>query len=109
MFKVTEKAAEQIRNASKQSDAEGMALRVAAKSNQDGNIEYGMGFDEPKDDDVRINQGGVEIVIDPPSHELLEEATMDYVELEPGEYRFIFMNPLDPHYVPPKRDKRESK
>jgi iron-sulfur cluster assembly protein len=26
---------------------------------------------------------------------------MDYVEIEPGQFRFIFLNPKDPHYTPP--------
>ena len=32
---------------------------------------------------------------------LLDAATLDYVELEPGEPQFIFLNPKDPTYVPP--------
>ena len=103
MFKITETAVKKVLEAATQSNAEGMGLRVAAKSNQDGSIEYGIGFDEAQDSDLRISQGSVEILIDPPSQELLEETTMDYVEFEPGQFRFIFMNPLDPHYVPPKK------
>jgi iron-sulfur cluster assembly protein len=30
--------------------------------------------------------------------------TMDYVELEPGSWQFIFMNPNDPNYKPPEAD-----
>ncbi len=107
MFSVTDNAAKQIRQAAEQSEAQNMALRIAAKANQDGSIEYGMGFDDPKENDIRVAADGVEILIDPPSNELLEEATLDYVEIEPGEMRFIFMNPLDPHYVPPKRQKKD--
>ena len=29
-------------------------------------------------------------------------ATLDYVELNPGEWRFIFINPNDPSHKPPK-------
>ena len=46
----------------------------------------------------------VEVVVGPASTELLTEAVLDYVELEPGDFQFIFMNPSDPHYVPPKGD-----
>ena len=28
--------------------------------------------------------------------------TIDYVELEPGSWQFIFLNPNDPSYVPPQ-------
>ena len=31
----------------------------------------------------------------------MEGATLDYVEIEPGDFNFIFMNPNDPSYVPP--------
>ena len=109
MFSITEKAAKQIKDAAKQSKTETMILRIAAKSNQDGSIEYGIGFDENKETDIKIQYDDVEIVIDPTSNELLEEATMDYVELEPGQFNFIFMNPLDPHYKAPKKEKWEIK
>jgi iron-sulfur cluster assembly protein len=109
MFTITEAALEQIRQAIQQSEAQGLALRIAAKSNQDGSIEYGMGFDEASEADTRVSNGDVEIVMDPPSSELLEEATMDFVEMEPGHMRFIFLNPLDPHYVPPKKGKKKSR
>ena len=32
---------------------------------------------------------------------LLNGVVLDYVEMSPGEFQFIFMNPNDPHYVPP--------
>ncbi len=28
-------------------------------------------------------------------------ATLDYVELQPGQHHFIFMNPNDPDHAPP--------
>jgi len=46
------------------------------------------------------------IFIDPQSHELLEDATLDFVELEPGQFNFIFMNPLDPNYSPVKKSQK---
>jgi len=109
MFKITDAAAKQILDASKQSDAEGLALRVAAKALSDGHIEYGMGFDEPQESDVRIEHAGATVIIDPPSNDLLDEASMDFVEIEPGVERFIFLNPLDPHYIPPKKKKPAEK
>ncbi|HHC73120.1 MAG TPA: iron-sulfur cluster assembly accessory protein [Thiotrichales bacterium] len=104
MFAITQAAAEQIRAAIEQEENKELLLRVAAKVTEDGSIEYGMGLDEPKEDDTRLQQYDVEILIDPKSVDLLDEATMDYVELEPGQFRFIFLNPMDPHYVPPKKD-----
>jgi iron-sulfur cluster assembly protein len=107
MFKITDEAAKQVKTASEQSDAAGMQLRIAAKANQDGSIEYGMGFDEERENDVKVANGDVVVIIDPTSNELLEDATMDYVEIEPGQFHFIFMNPLDPNYTPPKKERKK--
>lgn len=104
MFQITQSAAEQIKNSLTQTNAEGLALRIAAKSNKDGSIEYGMGFDDVKEEDLHFDQKDIVIVTDPASKELLEEATMDFVEIEPGDSQFIFLNPLDPYYVPPKKN-----
>lgn len=102
MFSLTESAAKQVVEAAKQASCEGMALRIAAKYKQDGSIEYGMGFDQKQDADLTSNQRGVELLIDPASAELLDECIMDFVELDDGKQEFVFMNPADPHYVPPK-------
>ncbi|MCK4950768.1 MAG: iron-sulfur cluster assembly accessory protein [Gammaproteobacteria bacterium] len=106
MFSITENAAKQIHVAAKESNIETLVLRIAAKINQDGSIEYGMGFDEIKDGDTKIPYGDIDIVIDLASKDALDDASMDYVELEPGQFDFIFMNPIDPTYVPPKKDKK---
>ena len=105
MLKISESAANHIQEQIKQANADNLSLRIAAKTNQDGSFEYGMGFDEVKDDDLVSNQYGVELVFDKQSHELLEDATMDYVQLDDGQMGFVFLNPLDPNYIPPKRKK----
>ena len=107
MFKITDNAAKQIKVAAEQSDAGNMVLRVAAKANQDGSIEYGMGFDEANEADIKVEHGDVEIVIDPASNDLLEDATMDYVELDQGQFHFIFMNPLDPNSTPAPKERKK--
>ena len=35
---------------------------------------------------------------------LLDQATMDYIEMEPGQFHFIFLNPKDSGYRPPTAD-----
>lgn len=105
MLRITEAAAHQILKQIEESDAEGMVLRIAAKTNQDGSFEYGMGFDESKEEDVKSVQYTVNLVMDPQSAELLDDATMDFVEIEPGQLHFVFSNPLDPNYMPPKKEK----
>ena len=104
MFKMTEAAANQVRIAAKQGGTEGMALRLAAHQNDDGTIEYLMGFDEASDDDICSVSEGIEILMVPESVPLLDEAVMDYVELNPEEFRFIFSNTKDSNWSPPTED-----
>jgi iron-sulfur cluster assembly protein len=94
MFKLTPTAVEQIRSAA-ESQADHPALRVAAKIDDDGEISYGMGFDEERESDLVLDCEGVQLLISPHSQELLDEATLDFVELRPGEFQFIFINPKD--------------
>lgn len=94
MFQVTSTAAEQIRNAAEAQDDD-PTLRVAAKIDDDGQLVYGMGFDEERENDVVIQCEGVTLLISPRSHELLDEATLDFIELRPGEFQFVFINPKE--------------
>ncbi|MFP5505636.1 MAG: HesB/IscA family protein [Gammaproteobacteria bacterium] len=103
MITITPAAAAQIRAAAKQGRMEGMALRIAAQRNADGQIQYAMGFDDStRSDDTRFSSEGVELVVAATSTMLLEGTTLDFVELEPGRSEFIFMNPNDPNYRPPQ-------
>jgi iron-sulfur cluster assembly protein len=104
MFKLTTAAADQVLKAAQQGGTEGMSLRVAALRMPDGAIDYRIGFDEPTDDDIRMICEGVDILMTPEQVPLLDQTTMDYVEMEPGQFHFIFMNPKDPHYKPPTED-----
>jgi len=104
MFKLTKAAAGQIRDSAQGNDAEELALRICATRKPDGAIEYRMGFDEVGVEDVLLNSRGVDLVFAHSQKELLNGGVLDYVEFEPGEFRFIFMNPNDPHYQPPTED-----
>jgi iron-sulfur cluster assembly protein len=101
MITLTEKAIEQVKTAAEESQAAGLALRLAAKKKADGSMEYGMGFDEAKDDDLLFKFGDVEVVFGGEYGPLLNGTTIDFVELEPGKWHFIFMNPNDANYQPP--------
>jgi len=49
-----------------------------------------------------VATNGITLLVAAGSIELLTGATLDYVELNPGEQRFIFINPNDPsHKSPP--------
>ena len=102
MFKVTPQAAEQVKTAAQQGGTPGMALRLAAQQRPDGSIDYRMGFDEATEDDIRFSSEGVQIVMAPEYVPLLDAATLDFVELEPGDPQFIFLNPKDANSSPPK-------
>lgn len=92
-FKVTPQAAEQIKIAAQQAAVEEPTLRIAARSMPDGSIDYGMGFDEQREFDFEVAVHGVSVLIGPASRALLEGVTLDFVELEPGQFNFIFIPP----------------
>jgi len=95
MIKVTPSAAQQIRIAATQADADEMGLRIAARRDETGALHYVMGFDEARDGDVVVPSEGVALVVAEANRALLEGMTLDYVEYEAGDFRFIFVNPND--------------
>ncbi len=101
MITITPAAAAQIKLSAEQGKTEGLALRIAASRNDDNSIHYGMGFDDSQEDDITISAENIEIITSAASAELLTNSTIDFVELEPGKFQFIFMNPNDPDYKPP--------
>lgn len=105
MFKVTPSAAEQIQKATRDSGAEGMALRLAVQQHTDGRIEYRMGFDEEQEMDIVFQSEGVPIIMEPEYVPLLEETVLDFVVLD-GEqdHQFVFLNPKDPNCQQPSGD-----
>ncbi len=102
MFKVTAAAAEQVRSAAKQGGTGGLSLRLAASQKQDGSIDYRMGFDDAAEEDIRMSSDGIDIVMAPEYVPLLDDAIMDFAEIEPGQFHFIFLNPKDANYSPPE-------
>ncbi len=101
MITVTPAAAAQIKLSSEQGKTKGMSLRIAASRNDDNSIHYGMGFDDSKEDDVTVTTEDIEIIVSTSCAELLKNTTVDFVELEPDKFQFIFLNPNDPNYKPP--------
>jgi len=103
MITVTKEAAAQIQTSAKQSQAEGMPLRIACQRNDKGGLKYALGFaDVEHDEDMHFNSEGIDIVVAPTSFDLVNSMVIDYVELDSGEKDFIFKNPNDPNYAPPK-------
>jgi iron-sulfur cluster assembly protein len=103
MITITPAAAEQIRASAREGNMEGLSMRIAARRDADGSIHYGMGFDDNRQEgDICINAGGIDVIIGETSQILVDGMTVDYVEIEPGTFQFIFLNPNDVNYVPPK-------
>ena len=95
MITITPEASRQIRIAAEQGNADDLFLRLAARLEADGSIEYGMGFDDMGANDQLVNSAGVDVLISSSCADLLKGATLDYVEINPGDFRFIFINPND--------------
>lgn len=94
-FTVTPAASQEILAAAERSSAAGMALRVAARQVADGSLEYGMGFDEQREDDEPAEFGGLTVLLGSPSKPLLDGTVLDYVEVTPGRHDFVFIPPRE--------------
>lgn len=104
MITITPAAAEQIRASATAGDMDGLAMRIAARRDPDGSIHYGLGFDDNElEGDERLSVAGIDVVIGESSRILVDGMTMDFVEIEPGAWQFIFLNPNDVNYVPPAK------
>ena len=90
MFALTSAAARQIQQTANSSGNAEFALRIAARRDDEGDLECGMGFDEAKDEDTQLDLYGVTVVIAQEHQELLSDTVLDYVELKPGQFNFIF-------------------
>lgn len=93
LLTITARAAEEIHRAAAASGAEGMALRLAAKEEPDGSLRIGMGFDGERVNDERVETAGVSLLVSRLSRDLLENATLDFVELGTGGHGFVVYAP----------------
>jgi iron-sulfur cluster assembly protein len=93
MITVTKEAAEQIRQAATQNDSENLGLRIAAKVNNEGMLEIGMGFDQERSNDSVSDHWGVTVLVNAQSAPYLNEVTLDFAEVSPGQMGFVFSMP----------------
>ena len=93
MINITDAAAEQIKTALDQH--QGSVLRIAARRMPDGGIDHTMGFDASTVKDMLLTVNDIEVAISQDSKVLTQGLILDFVEFDPGDYRFIFNNPND--------------
>jgi len=102
MINITPAALAQIKKAEQEYEGEDLHLRVAAKQHENGDIEYGMGYDQLRDKDQIFSISGVEVLVSKSSSDLVKGATLDYIEVEGGNRQFAFINPNDAAHKPPE-------
>jgi iron-sulfur cluster assembly protein len=91
MISLTKEAAAQVHASAQESGADNMALRIAARVNQAGMLEFGMGFDDERSNDTLVDSWGVTLLVNAESAPMLDDVTIDFSEVAPGEHRFVFM------------------
>jgi iron-sulfur cluster assembly protein/iron-sulfur cluster insertion protein len=78
-FTLTDAAAAKVKALIEAEDTPDLALRVAVRPGGCSGFSYEMFFDaDVADDDVKMSQGGVQVVIDPASMGHLGGAELDY-------------------------------
>jgi iron-sulfur cluster assembly protein len=92
MIELTPAAARRIHLALEDS-GEGLGIRVAARRNAQGGIEYALGFDEQREGDVAVQEKGVPLLIGPASRSLLQGVCIDFGEIGAGQSGYLFIAP----------------
>ncbi|MFS0780328.1 HesB/IscA family protein [Bacillus sp. 1P06AnD] len=90
---ITESAALQIKEMMKNNEEEGSLLRVAVHGGGCSGLSYGLGFAlEVNDDDIKLQEQGIDIVVDQESSLILKGTVIDYKQSMMGG-GFIINNP----------------
>lgn len=81
LIRMTDKAIQKVHAfAAGNKEAEGKSLRIYVQGGGCSGFEYGFTFDDLREDDRIVEQGGIKILLDPISLPYLEGATVDYIE-----------------------------
>ena len=76
---LSDSAASKVKELLDAEGAEGLALRVAVRPGGCSGFSYEMFFDsDVAADDLTVEKGGVRVIVDPSSAQLLTGATLDY-------------------------------
>lgn len=92
-LKITESAANKIKQLLEEEDIDGLKLRVFVTGGGCSGFQYGFTFDEKQnDDDFVFEQNGITVLIDSMSFQYLVGSEIDYKETLEGS-EFIINNP----------------
>jgi len=78
MIRLTDSAVVQIRKLQAEKAAEGQKLRIFVEAGGCSGFEYGMSFDEKKDDDKVFEDKGIVFLVDATSFEYLDGSEVDF-------------------------------
>ena len=78
MITLTSRAADRVRQMQEETPEAGGFLRVLVESGGCSGFQYGMSFDESKDDDTQLESEGVKIVMDPSSLAYMNGSSIDF-------------------------------
>ncbi|WOO39838.1 iron-sulfur cluster insertion protein ErpA [Rubellicoccus peritrichatus] len=78
MIHLTDRAADKIRSLEAEISDESKSLRIFVEAGGCSGFEYGMSFDEPKEDDHKLEDNGVSFLIDPTSLSYLDGSKVDF-------------------------------
>jgi len=78
MITLTDSAVAQIRQLQAEQATEGQKLRILVEAGGCSGFEYGMSFDNKKQDDQVFENNGVEFLVDETSLEYLNESVVDF-------------------------------
>jgi iron-sulfur cluster insertion protein len=81
LLTLTDAAIEKVKYfASTMPDSTDKPLRIFVQGGGCSGFQYGFQFDEKKEGDNVLEQGGIQILVDPQSATYLKDATVNYVE-----------------------------
>jgi iron-sulfur cluster assembly protein len=95
MFEITDSAAKQLQASANEIGDNSLSLRIAARKSPLGaEMQYNLGFDNPRENDEVLKINGISVIVDPDSVENVKAMIIDFREFE-GMEQFVFINPND--------------
>ena len=78
MITLTDSAVAQVRELQAEKATEGQVLRILVEAGGCSGFEYGMSFDDQKDDDQLFESNGIKFLVDLTSLEYLDGSVVDF-------------------------------